>query len=278
MNYRHAFHAGNFADVHKHLVLVALLERLKHKPKPWCYLDTHAGRGWYDLGAIDARRGGEWRDGIARLATLKANNEDLRRYLEAVSSADSAGTRRRGYPGSPALALGQRREGDRLVLVESQSLEAQALATHCHGRNVAVVCGDGYAALKGYLPPPERRGLVLIDPPYEAEDEFARVAQALQFGLGRWPTGMFMLWYPLKANGQARRMLAGLQAAGLRKLLQLELHVRPSDAPLGLNGSGVLLANPPWQFDEQILPALQELQAALAPQTGSVQVRWLAGE
>src|SRR5690606_17142437 len=134
MNYRHAFHAGNFADVHKHLVLVALLDRLKHKPKALCYLDTHAGRGWYDLGTIDARRGGEWSDGIARLDGLQTANEDIRRYLQAVSSADGAGTRRRGYPGSPALALAQRREGDRLVLVESQSVEAQALKTHCHGR------------------------------------------------------------------------------------------------------------------------------------------------
>lgn len=278
MNYRHAFHAGNFADVHKHLVLVALLERLKHKPKPLCYLDTHAGRGWYDLGAIDARRGGEWREGIARLEDHKATHADVRRYLQAVSSFDTAGTRRSGYPGSPALALWQQRDGDRLVLVESESVEAQALKTHCHGRNVAVVRGDGYIALKSYLPPPERRGLVLIDPPYEAEDEFERVAQALEFGLGRWPTGMFALWYPLKASAQSRRMLARLKASGLRKLLQLELYVRPADAPVGLNGSGLLIANPPWQFDVEIRPALQEIQAALAPDTGAVDVRWLVEE
>ncbi len=210
MNYRHAFHAGNFADVHKHVVLLALLERLKQKPKPLFYLDTHAGRGGYDLRAEDATRGGEWREGIARLAGRPVRSADLLRYLQATHAASAAPTR---YPGSPLVALGALREGDRAVLVEQQPAEAQALKQATQGwRDVAVVCGDGYAALKTYLPPRENRGLVLIDPPYEADTEFADAERALRLGLSRWPNGVFALWYPIKAGAQSQRLNAALQA------------------------------------------------------------------
>jgi len=183
VNYRHAFHAGNFADVHKHVVLLALLERLKQKPKPLFYLDTHAGRGGYDLRAEDATRGGEWPEGIARLAGRPLQSADLLRYVQATHAADTPPT---WYPGSPLVALGALREGDRAVLIEQQPAEAQALKQATHGRrNVAVICGDGYAGLKSHLPPRENRGLVLIDPPYEADTEFADVERALRFGLSR---------------------------------------------------------------------------------------------
>jgi 23S rRNA (adenine2030-N6)-methyltransferase len=276
VNYRHAFHAGNFADVHKHVVLLALLERLKQKPKPLFYLDTHAGRGWYDLRAEDATRGGEWREGIARLASrTKAQSADLLRYLQATHAAGATPTR---YPGSPVLALEALRADDRAVLIEQQPAEAQALKQSVLGhRNVAVVCGDGYAALKTYLPPRENRGLVLIDPPYEAESEFADAERALRFGLSRWPNGVFALWYPIKAGSQARRLNAALQAAGLRKLLRLELKVRPADSPIGLNGSGLVIANPPWKFDGEIREALAEVHAALSD-AGESRVEWLVGE
>lgn len=277
MNYRHAFHAGNFADVHKHVVLLALLERLKQKPKPLLYLDTHAGRGWYDLRAEDATRGGEWREGIARLAGRTARSADLLRYLQATHAAGQVPTR---YPGSPVVALGALRGGDRAVLVERQPGEAQALKQSTLGkRNVAVVCGDGYAALKTYLPPRENRGLVLIDPPYEAESEFADAERALRLGLSRWPNGVFALWYPIKAGAQAQRLNAALQASGLRKLLRLELTVRPADSPLGLNGSGLVIANPPWKFAGEVAEALAEVHAAVAPDgAGASQVEWLVAE
>jgi 23S rRNA (adenine2030-N6)-methyltransferase len=281
MNYRHAFHAGNFADVHKHVILLALLERLKRKPKPLFHIDTHAGRGWYDLRSHDALRGNEAQTGIARVADMKPSSEDLRYYLAAVSdSANRSGTAPTRYPGSPILAAQHLREGDRIVFVEQQIAEAQALDQSMHGRRgVAVVCGDGYAALKTYLPPRENRGLVLIDPPYESENEFAQAARALQFGLGRWPNGVFALWYPLKAGREAQRLHATLEDSGLRKLLALELSVRPPDAPLGLNGSGMIIANPPWQFDAEMAAALSELHAALAPDgAGQSSVRWLVGE
>jgi 23S rRNA (adenine2030-N6)-methyltransferase len=276
VNYRHAFHAGNFADVHKHVVLLALLERLKQKPKPLCYIDTHAGRGWYDLRAEDATRGGEWREGIARLASVPTvQSADLLRYLQATHAT---GTTPAHYPGSPILALDALRPGDRAVLIEQQPGEAQALKQSTRGkRNVAVICGDGYAALKSHLPPRENRGLVLIDPPYEAESEFADAERALRLGLSRWPNGVFALWYPIKAGAQAQRLNAVLQSSGLRKLLRLELTVRPADSPVGLNGSGLVIANPPWKFDEEMKGTLAEVHAGLSD-AGEARIEWLVAE
>jgi len=277
MNYRHAFHAGNFADVHKHLVLVALLERLKRKPKPILFLDTHAGRGRYDLQSTDATRGGEWVDGIGRLAGATLESEDGRRYLSRCEVGNEA---LRYYSGSPMLALRSLREIDRLVFVEKQPMEAVALERELpRRRNVAVVCGDGYTALKTYLPPKENRGLVLIDPPYEADNEFTQVERALVFGLSRWPNGVFAAWYPIKASREAQRLHATLVKSGLRKLLLVELSIRPQDSPLGLNGSGLIIANPPWQFDTEIRPALEEVHALLDPKgAGDVRVEWLVPE
>lgn len=277
MNYRHAFHAGNFADVHKHLVLLALIERLKRKPTPIFFLDTHAGRGHYDFSSHDATRGDEWRNGVGRLANAKLKAEDSRRYVAASGVLEGPV---RAYLGSPLLALQALRDGDRAVFVEQQTAEAAALERELHRRrNVAVVCGDGYAALRAYLPPKENRGLVLIDPPYEADNEFAQVEKALEFGLTRWPNGVFAAWYPIKATREAQRLHAALAKSGLRKLLLVELLVRPQDAPLGLNGSGLVIANPPWQLDQEIRAALEELRPLLAQDdAGRVRVEWLVGE
>ena len=277
MNYRHAFHAGNFADVHKHLVLLALLERLKRKPTPFFFLDTHAGRGRYDLASPDATRSAEWREGVARLASGKLRAEDSQRYVEASGLTQ---TPLRTYLGSPLLALHALRAGDRAVFVEQQTAEAAALEREVQRRrNVSVVCGDGYAALRAYLPPKENRGLVLIDPPYEADNEFAKVEKALEFCLTRWPNGVVAAWYPIKATREAQRLHAALAKSGLRKLLLLELLVRPPDAPLGLNGSGLVIANPPWQLDQEIRVALEELSPLLAQDgAGRVRVEWLVEE
>jgi 23S rRNA (adenine2030-N6)-methyltransferase len=277
MNYRHAFHAGNFADVHKHVVLLALLERLTRKPKPLMYLDTHAGRGRYDLRSAEALRSDEWQSGIARLRGHTPQTEDVRRYLDAVSPALSDELR---YPGSPILALEALRETDRVVFIEKQLEEAYALQ-QCvrRHRGVSVVHGDGYAALKTYLPPRENRGLVMIDPPYESEREFADLVRALTFGLKRWPNGVFALWYPVKAGAEVARLHGALRESGLRKLLLAELSVRPADSPLGLNGSGMIVANPPWQLDEELRPVHAELHAALSPEgKGGARVEWLVPE
>jgi 23S rRNA (adenine2030-N6)-methyltransferase len=278
VNYRHAFHAGNFADVHKHVVLLALLERLQRKPKPILYLDTHAGRGLYDLQSLEASRGDEWRNGIGRLLAADSPLEDVRRYLTTISSFAAGDSAR--YPGSPLLALTQLREADRAAFVEQQPQEAYALEQEVQRRRgVSVICGDGYAALKTYLPPRENRGLVLIDPPFEADQEFAKVEQALRFGLKRWPTGVFCAWYPIKAGQERARLHDALKRSELRKLLILELAMRPSDSPLGLNGSGLIVANPPWQFDVEMQNVMSELERLLATQApGESRVEWLAGE
>jgi 23S rRNA (adenine2030-N6)-methyltransferase len=275
LNYRHAFHAGNFADVHKHVVLLALIERLAAKTKPLLYLDTHAGRGLYDLQSADATRSAEWRSGVARVLTGSADSEDVRRYQQAVSSAAET-----QYPGSPLLASKHLRDIDRIVLIEQQVTEAQALERALRGRRgVSVVCGDGYSALRTYLPPRENRGLVLIDPPYESDGEFARVEKALLFGLGRWPNGLFAVWHPIKAGQESHRFHAALRQCGLRKLLLLELSVRPADSPLGLNGSAMIIANPPWQFEDAMRTALAELHSLLDPErAGNTRVQWLVGE
>jgi len=279
MNYRHAFHAGNFADVHKHVVLLALLAHLQRKPTGFLYLDTHAGRGRYDLRSADASRGNEWRSGVGRLNAAKPVSEDLRRYLQAVSSVTGS-DHPTAYPGSPVLAAGQLRDTDRAVLVEQQPEEVRALERALpHRRGMSVICGDGYAALKTYLPPKENRGLVLIDPPYESDGEFAAVEHALEFGLGRWSSGVFAIWYPIKASPESRRFLTSLQRSGLRKLLVLEMNLRPANSPLGLNGSGLVIANPPWQLDVAMRETLDELLQLLSPdKTGSVRIEWLVGE
>ncbi|HEY6644537.1 23S rRNA (adenine(2030)-N(6))-methyltransferase RlmJ [Povalibacter sp.] len=281
MNYRHAFHAGNFADVHKHVVLLAILARLTRKPTPLFFLDTHAGRGLYDLHSEDASRGDEWREGIGRLHEAQPANPDLVAYLQAASATSEKTSRQfRQYAGSPLLALTALRATDRVVFVEQQPQEARALERALpRRRGVSVITGDGYASLKGYLPPKENRGLVLIDPPYEAADEFVALEKALRFGLERWPNGVFAAWYPIKLDGDYRRFHASLQQSGLRKLLLLEFHAKPVDSPMGLNGSGMLIANPPWQLDTAMREALGELLQLLSPdKTGSVRIEWLVGE
>jgi len=274
VNYRHAFHAGNFADVHKHVVLLALLEHLHKKPKPFFFLDTHAGRGLYDLHSSDATRGGESQHGIGRIRALAPPPTSLEHYLALVGSTGNS------YPGSPLIAAEMLRENDRAVFVEKQPDEAAVLKDVLgHRRRISVLTEDGYQALKAQLPPKENRGLVLIDPPYESDTEFADIARALQTALTRWPNGTYCLWYPIKPGHAEQRLQRTLVEAGIKKILLLELNILPPDSPLGLNGSGLLLINPPYQLDEQMKALLPHLHRALVPDnTGNTRVQWLAGE
>ena len=274
MNYRHAFHAGNFADVHKHVVLLALLEHLHKKPKPFFFLDTHAGRGLYDLRSTEAQRGGEAQNGIGRIRRIDPPIAALDRYLAIVGSADKT------YPGSPLIAAEMLRENDRAVFVEKHPSEAAELETTVgYRKRVSVLAADGYAALKAQLPPKENRGLVLIDPPYENDTEFSDVARALLTALTRWSNGTYCVWYPIKPGSAELRFHRALVDAGIKKILALELSVLPHDSPLGLNGSGLVIVNPPYQLDEQMRALLPQLHRALVPeQTGGVRVEWLAGE
>ena len=281
MNYRHAFHAGNHADVLKHIVLLALCDALVAKPGACFALDTHAGRGLYRLDGEAAGKTGEALDGIARLQAEAPHEPLVQRYLAAVRAC----RQRHGahaYPGSPWLLAHALRAQDRIAACELHPEEAHVLREQFAGDpRVAVHQRDGYAALKALLPPRHGetrfgRGLVLVDPPYEAQlDEFDVALAALREALARWPQGMVALWYPIKQ----RRALAAIQrrfaALDAKSILQAELLVRPDDSPLRMNGSGMLLLNPPWQFDRTLAPALEAIRAALGEAGAATRIEWL---
>ncbi len=280
MNYRHAFHAGNFADVFKHAILLALLDALTAKDKPLCCFDTHAGRGRYALGDGDAAKTGEWRDGIGRLFGSPDLPAPLRRYVDAITAFNPDGTLRI-YPGSPLLAAQALRPDDRLVLCETQPDEATALrALFRDDRRVHVHVRDGYAALNALLPPPEKRGLVLIDPPFEAQEgEFTAIETALTQAHTRWPNGVYAVWYPIKAHRVIAPFHRHMASGPFDKVMAAELLVRPDDSPLRLNGCGMLIANPPWKLDAMLARLLPALCVALAQSAGaSESLRWLRGE
>lgn len=276
MNYRHAFHAGNHADVLKHVTLLAWIDALAAKDSPCFVLDTHGGRGDYALDDASAMRTGEAASGIVRLWGLHGLPSAVQRLCTQVAAANPDGALRR-YPGSPRIALAALRPQDRLAACELQPDEAAALkATLAHDPRAAVHPRDGYEAVRALLPPKEKRGLVLIDPPYEAQDEeYPRVLQAVRDALARWPTAGVAVWYPIKQ----RRSLHGFfrQATPLapRGLLCAELLVRPDDSPLRLNGSGMLLFHPPWKLDAALAPALPVLARLLGEHHASHRLEWL---
>ena len=267
MNYRHGFHAGNFADVLKHLVLCELVRLLTSKDKKLFLLDTHGGAGGYDLAGQMAARTGEAEAGIARLMAAPRTGmpDAIARYLSAVSAYDrkfgpAAGSLRR-YPGSPRLIRGTMRATDRFVACELHPQEALSLKREFAGDpSVEVKQIDGYHAVKAMLPPPERRALVLIDPPFEAADEFDKLARALRHGLRRFATGCYAIWYPIKDETAAADFVA---AQAELKAVRLELHVPIEGTKLG--ACGMLVINPPWKFEEAMRDALPWLETRLGP-------------
>jgi 23S rRNA (adenine2030-N6)-methyltransferase len=278
MNYRHAFHAGNFADVMKHVCLVALLRGLVRKDSAWFYLDTHAGAGDYDLTATPAQKTGEYRLGITRLLNAPGPLPPaLADYLAVIRPLLGGGDAVRRYPGSPLIAAALARPQDRLAACELNPLEFEALQAACGGA-VHVQRADGYQALKALLPPRERRGLTLIDPPYERPDEFARLAGELVAAHRRFATGVYALWYPLKDEAPVAGLKRALKAAGLRRLLTVELRLTPLPTGGILHGCGVLVLNPPWGFVEQMQTAMPALAKILSPDTGTATVDWLVPE
>ena len=281
MNYRHAFHAGNHADVLKHVVVLALCDALTSKPAACFALDTHAARGLYKLDGESAQKTGEAQDGIARLVAEAPRDASIQRYLMAVKACRQQHGAH-AYPGSPWLLAHALREQDRIAACELLPEEAAALKANLgQDPRIAVHQRDGYAAIKALLPPRHAarkfaRGLVLIDPPYEAQlDEFDTALAAIREALARWPQGMLALWYPIKQ----RRVLQGFyrRAAALeaKSALVLELLVRPDDSPLRMNGSGMLILNAPWQFDVAMRPAMAALQVALGEAGAASRVEWL---
>ena len=263
MNYRHAFHAGNFADVMKHVLLVRVLGHLLKKPAPFRAIDTHAGIGFYDLAGEEAERTGEWRDGVGRLEPpftpeVEALLEPYRTLLAEVQARHGAGV----YPGSPLIIREMLRRGDRGVFVELHPADGARLGERFNSvPNIKVLQLDGWTALHALIPPREKRGLVLIDPPYESRGELDRLASELCRAMAKWPTGVFMAWYPIKSPSEADRAAAALAKASPRPLLRLELLIEEPDDPARLNGSGLFVANPPWTLAEEagiVLPALAE--------------------
>ena len=266
LSYRHGFHAGNHADVLKHIALVVLLRALTRKDKPLVVLDTHAGAGMYSLEEGFAVRNAEFRDGIAALWKRSDLPAPVADYLGLVRALNPDGALRQ-YPGSPRIALSVLRPQDRLRLFELHSTEGKVLAQEFaqEGRRVTVTAGDGFAGLKAVLPPPSRRGLVLIDPSYELVSDYRAVVAALRDAMQRFATGTYAVWYPLLQRREAVQLPDNLRQAVGVDWVDVALQVKaPSPEGLGLHGSGLFVVNPPWKFSEQMRAVMPWLTQALA--------------
>jgi 23S rRNA (adenine2030-N6)-methyltransferase len=312
MNYRHAFHAGNFADVIKHAVLTRILVHLAAKPAAFRVIDTHAGAGIYDLAGEEASRSGEWRAGIGRLLAAPITSGVhalLRPYLDVVASLNSGSTAplvraQRGalteetgenervasaspgsefalttYPGSPALARAFLRAQDRLIACELEP-KAYALLAHnlARDRRIKTVAIDGWMALNAYVPPPERRGIIIVDPPFEEAQDFTRLAHGLETAYRKWANGMYLLWYPIKGRQEPDALARRLRRSSIARILRAELAVgaTPAQGPLG--GCGLIVVNPPWTLEGELATILPELVKALGSRNSNYRLDRIAGE
>jgi 23S rRNA (adenine2030-N6)-methyltransferase len=271
MNYRHAFHAGGFADVIKHIVLVRILTYLHDKPAAFRVIDTHAGAGVYDLTSDEAQRGGEWLTGIARVMQARFSETTLplvAPYLDIIRAFNPQRDLQ-AYPGSPVIARALLRPQDRLTACEVEPQTRKRLVDALRRDTQArVVDLDGWMALPAFVPPKERRGLVLIDPPYEQKDEFDRLAEGFAEAFAKWPTGCYLLWYPVKsrrATDNLARHVAEVSgtSASPGKCLRLEFSVAPQSAEAGLISAGLLIVNPPWMLASELRAILPELEKPL---------------
>lgn len=274
LSYRHSYHAGNFADVLKHVCLVSILDYLTRKDKPLCYIDTHAGSGGYSLQSANARKTGEYLNGIGKLwqAPLPA---ELQQYEELVKTFNPSGELL-GYPGSPWFAQQLLRPDDRLFLCELHNNEYPVLRENCRqDRRVQVRHEDGLALCISLLPPKEKRALILIDPSYEVKTEYQQVVDTLIKAHKRFASGCYALWYPVTERPRIRQLEKSLQRSGIRNILLLELSVA-DDQQAGMNASGMIIINPPWQ----LATTMQTLLPFLAQQLGNGQFRneWLVAE
>ena len=279
MNYQHEFHAGNFADVFKHIVFCRILHYLRGKPAAFRVIDTHAGAGLYDLTSDKASRGGEWHAGIEKLMAAQlpgAVAKLLSPYLEVVDALNERG-RLRVYPGSPALARAWLRPQDRLVACELEPKTAVALTRNLQGDSrIKTLTLDGWTALNGYVPPKERRGVVLVDPPFEADSDFARLSSGLAAAHRKWQTGIYALWYPIKGRREPDALAKRLRRLALAKVLRAEILVAPLSDPTRLNGAGMILVNPPWPLENELSALLPVLAGILGRQgKGGFRLDWL---
>jgi 23S rRNA (adenine2030-N6)-methyltransferase len=280
VNYQHAFHAGNFADVHKHVVLARILVHLRNKPAAFRVIDTHAGAGRYDLRSSEASRGGEWQNGIKRLwegSPGPALKDFLSPYLAAVSALNPGGSLR-AYPGSPAIVQSFLRTRDRLIASELEPRAANALKRMLRGDlRAKAVSIDGWIALGAYVPPKERRGLVLVDPPFEQTDDFTRLSNELAVAHRKWPTGIYLLWYPIKDRDAPDALARRLRKLAVPNMLRSELMLGSPRPDGGLIGSGLILVNPPYQLDAELRTRLPELGRIFSSRAAS-HLDWLVQE
>ena len=279
LSYRHQFHAGNVSDVFKHALLSRLLIALARKDKPYFMLDTHAGLGLYDLEHPWSQKTAEWRQGIGRVWARTDAPAALQPYLDAVR-AENADGKLRHYPGSPRIARRLMRATDRLALCELNKDDCAVLkAVFAHARHTAIHNQDGFSAIRAFLPPQERRGLTFIDASFDQADEFARIVRSANEAHARFATGTIAVWYPLMAPSAMQAFARSLQAAGLPKVLQLELTVHPDNWTEHIRGSGMVIVNPPFGLDQEVRPLLDWLwQAMSLEKEGGTRCDWLVPE
>jgi 23S rRNA (adenine2030-N6)-methyltransferase len=282
MNYRHAFHAGNFADVLKHAVLCRVLAHLVAKDSPFRVIETHAGAGAYDLAGKAASRTQEWRQGIGRLLERPLAGEAgqlLEPYLALIRAENQAGAVKL-YPGSPLITRAFCRAGDRMIFCERHAEEYAALCGHFKGdRRAKTIEIDGWAALKAYLPPKERRGLVLIDPPFEEPGEFERLYDGLGEGVRRWSSGIFLLWYPIKDEREVRRFERRVVRLEIAKILRIEFAIDKPRAEGPLGACGMIVVYPPWTLEKELNAILPALASRLGRDgSGRYRLDWFASE
>ncbi|AOV95589.1 rRNA methyltransferase [Edwardsiella hoshinae] len=279
LSYRHSFHAGNHADVLKHTVQSLIITALKEKEKPFLYLDTHAGAGRYLLSGEHAEKTGEYLEGIARLWQHDDLPAELEPYMTAVHHFNRSG-QLRYYPGSPLIARQLLREQDRLHLSELHPSDFPLLrAEFQKDERARVVRENGYQQLKSQLPPLSRRGLILIDPPYELKSDYQDVVTGIQEGYKRFATGTYALWYPVVLRQNIKRLVHALEETGIRRILQIELAVRPDSDQRGMTASGMIVINPPWKLESQMRAVLPWLHQVLVPEgTGHTSVNWIVPE
>lgn len=280
LSYRHSFHAGNHADVLKHLVLMLIIENLQQKEKGFYYLDTHAGVGRYRLFSEEAEKTAEFEQGIARLWQRDDLPEEVARYIKLIKQVNYGGKALRYYAGSPLIAAKMLRPQDRALLTELHPSDYPLLRNNFKEfDNVTTKRDNGFQQLKATLPPKERRGLVLIDPPYELKEDYDLVVNAIEEGYKRFATGIYAIWYPVVLRQQTKRILKGLEKTGIRKILQIELAVRPDSDQRGMTASGMIVINPPWTLTQQMQNILPYLTNVLVPEgTGSWTVKWVTPE
>lgn len=278
LSYRHSFHAGNHADVVKHLVLTLILQSLKQKDKGFFYLDTHSGVGRYSLLSAEAEKTGEYLEGVARLWERCDLPEEVALYLNEIKKLNKG--KLKYYAGSPLLAVQQLRPQDRALLTELHPNDFPLLRQEfAKVENVVTKREDGFQQLKAALPPKEKRGLVLIDPPYELKEDYELVVKAIIEGYKRFATGIYAIWYPVVLRQHTKRIVRGLQETGIRKILQIELAVRPDSDQRGMTASGMIVINPPWQLESQMKKVLPYLTEVLVPEgTGRWCVEWITPE